>query len=274
MSSTRRPATNPRLGALDRIPTPLPARLAHVRQRRHVRCIVPSAHPLFVEVTPHARAQKPCRTVALDVSLGGLALEVIEPYLSGLPDRGDDVWLAMDLDGAEVMLAAHVMSSSAKKLRVRLACDAQDKIEPRLVMILADVVTFGMRALDRAQVEGLLSHRLGFVRFLGAEHLDMRIHCDGAAGVAPWWQVRFLDYILNWNAQEGLTCVASERREDLAGPLGCPDEATARALIRRLALRGTNALPEHRAAFEFMARTVCESEDPPAASHGKEERSA
>lgn len=265
MTGSRRKPTAPRLGALDRIPTPMPARYAHVRQRRHVRCIISPEHPLFAAVTPIAHTQKPCRTVALDMSLGGMAVEVIEPYALGLPDRDDDVSVAMDLDGLQVELRAHVMSSSVKKIRMRFLKSESDTTELQLMLLLADVVTLGMRSLDRTRASELLTHGLGFWHFVGNEHLDIRIHDSTYSDVAPWWQMRFLDYIINWTERDGFTCAATDRREDLAEPLAPPNPATMRAVARRLARRGERALPQRAAGFGFVLETLSDGREPSAA---------
>lgn len=245
-----------RVGRRDRLPTPLPKRYEVVRQRRHVRCVVPPNIPVFVSLSAKTKARRSCRAVALDISVGGLCAEVIERHSLNVPVQGEDVSAVIELDGRRVEVTANVKSSSPRKVRLSFIEDSNGGgFNDALLLLLGDLLSRDLRQIDRGRSEALLHHHLGFVHLSGAEHLELFVKRAAGAGVSGWWRLAILDYVVSWSASDGLACRAVGKRES-GEPLAVPALETLTEIARMVVERARVTVPQLAAELDLIAETA------------------
>jgi len=239
----RRYQTNPGMPA---VPTPLPA----LRQRTHVRVVVPNALTVYARVRTRASAPTGCRGVVTDISAGGLALTVIEGSRHELPTEGQDVVVDLNFEGTEAQVGGRVVRVGARELSVGFPAETGEVVHEDLLALVARVVTSRVDLVDsRRHVDGLRA-RLAHRHFSGAGYLDVRVQVEPQA----WWQTVFLEYLVAWSEAGGLETgtIAPD------GPV-VRHERPWRSLARLallIATRCQTALPAHADAFGLMQRTL------------------
>jgi hypothetical protein len=246
------------------VPTLVPASLAHLSRRSHVRVVVPRALPVFARLRAGLRGGSGCRGVVLDASAGGLATQIIEGGRIDLPAEGQEVKVDLDFEGSEAHVIGRAVRVRAQEVSLAFAPALDDDSQNvDYLELVGRLVTRRIELLDRRRLGEALVGRLRHQHFTADGTLDVRVH----TAAPSWWQLVFLEYLVSWSEARGLETgvidrsFSAERATDplAAGPAVTRHAQPWRSLRRlglRLAAQCHAALPAHGESFALIERTI------------------
>jgi hypothetical protein len=183
-----------RAGSPRATPATPAADLVTLAQRAHVRVALTGDLKVYARLKPRAGAGPGWRGVLRDVSTRGMGVDLVEAGRFDPPREGDELVAELEHEGTRATIEGVVTRAGTHVLGVRLRHTAahDDEVDGGLLALLAHVAARRLARIERAAPPE---------HFVGPGQLDLRVD----AGEPAWWQLVFLEFVVSWSGEEGLS---------------------------------------------------------------------